>query len=155
MAEMELIKETGDVELLSFRISEQEYSLDIMSVREIRSWTKATPLPHSPSYVRGVINLRGTVLPIIDLSARLGLEKSEQSERDVIIVVHMFDQTVGLLVDAVIDILAVPHNEMQQPPEIGTDTGPAFVNALTLVEGRMIRLLDLASIMPRTEGKAA
>ncbi|WP_208350935.1 chemotaxis protein CheW [Pseudaestuariivita rosea] len=155
MSEIENMKDAGNVELLSFRISDQEYSVDIMSVREIRSWTKATPLPHSPTYVKGVINLRGTVLPIIDLSARLGLEKEEQSERDVIIVVQLMGQTVGLLVDAVIDILAVPQSEMQSPPEIGNDAGPSFVSALTLVDGRMIRLLDLQAVMPSIEAQVA
>ena len=88
-------------ELIAFRIEDQEYSVDIMSVREIRGWTAATPLPQSPDYVRGVINLRGTVLPIVDLSARLGLGTVEPTPRHVIIVVHIGKRIVGLLVDAV------------------------------------------------------
>ena len=88
-------------ELIAFRIGRQEFCVDIMSVREIRGWTPATPLPRSPGYMKGVINLRGTVLPIIDLGARFGLETSEPTARHVIMVANIGGRTVGLLVDAV------------------------------------------------------
>ncbi len=126
-----------------------------MSVREIRGWTRATSLPHSPDYVRGVINLRGTVLPVIDLAKRLGLPAGELNDRNVIIVVDLGGRTVGLLVDAVSDILALPEDEMSPPPEMSADNAQTFINALTIVEGRMIRVLDLTSIMPRTTEMAA
>ena len=99
---------SGDLELLSFRVADQEYSVDIMSVREIRGWTRATSLPHAPDYVRGVINLRGSVLPVVDLATRLGIEAGEPNERSVIIVVDVGGRTVGLRVDAVSDILSIP-----------------------------------------------
>ena len=106
-----------DVELLSFRIGEQEYCVDIMSVREIRGWTRATPLPYSPPHVKGVINLRGTVLPVVDLSVRLGMDPIDGVEQNVIVVVSVGNTTAGLLVDAVSDILTVPQDEMQPPPK--------------------------------------
>lgn len=143
------------LELLSFRIGEQEYSVDIMSVREIRGWTRATPLPHSAPYVRGVINLRGSVLPIIDLACRLGITVSEATERNVIIVVHIGGQTVGLLVDAVSDILSVSEADLQPPPELDADGGQSCVKALTIVEGRMLRVLDLTEVNPPRAGEAA
>lgn len=142
-------------ELLSFRVGEQEYSVDIMSVREIRGWTRATPLPHSAPYIRGVINLRGAVLPIIDLGCRLEIPVDEATKRNVIIVVQMEKHTVGLLVDAVSDILAVPQSELQPPPELESDSGQSCVKALTIVDGRMLRVLDLSSIMPRSAGNEA
>jgi purine-binding chemotaxis protein CheW len=145
----------SELELLSFRVGEQEYSVDIMSVREIRGWTRATPLPHSEAYVRGVINLRGAVLPIIDLSRRLGLGATETTERNVIIVVQLDGQSIGLLVDAVSDILSIPRAEMQAPPEMLSDPAQSFVRALTVVEGRMLRILDLRSVYPHREGTAA
>ncbi|MEO0692086.1 MAG: chemotaxis protein CheW [Pseudomonadota bacterium] len=144
-----------DVELLSFRIGENEYSVDIMAVREIRGWTRATSLPHSPSYVRGVINLRGAVLPVIDLALRLGLTVEDPSERNVIIVVDIGGRTIGLRVDAVSDILSFPKDELQDPPEMTADRGQAFVRALTVVEGRMIRILDLAAVVPSAKDTAA
>jgi len=106
----------SEVELLSFRLGEEEYSVDIMSVREIRGWTRATPLPHAPDFVRGVINLRGTVLPVVDLSVRLGMAPVMGDARNVIIVVQMGAQTAGLLVDAVSDILNLPRTDLQPPP---------------------------------------
>lgn len=147
--------ESSDLELLSFKVGEQEYSVDIMSVREIRGWTRATPLPHASPYVRGVINLRGTVLPIIDLACRLGIGVTETTERNVIIVVQMQGQTIGLLVDAVSDILSIPRTDLQAPPDMLSDTSNTFVRALTVVEGRMLRILDLPSVYPNREGTAA
>ncbi len=145
----------AEVELLSFRLAEQEYSVDIMSVREIRSWTRATPLPHAPAHVRGVINLRGTVLPVVDLSTRLGMPPVEGDARNVIIVVQVGGQSAGLLVDAVSDILALPRSALQAPPELAADTAHNFIEALTIVEGRMIRVLDLGAVLPNGTLEAA
>lgn len=133
------------IELLTFRIAEQEYALDIMSVREIRGWTHATPLPHAPNYMKGVINLRGTVLPVMDLSVRLGLTKQEQNDRNVIIVVKLDDTMTGLLVDAVSDIVALSPEDMQAPPELSANAAEAVVSALTLIDERMVRVLDLSA----------
>lgn len=142
-------------ELLSFRVGDQEYSVDIMSVREIRGWSRATPLPHSAAHVRGVINLRGTVLPIIDLAQRLGLSVAEASERNVIIVVQVRDQTLGLVVNAVSDILSIPMQDLQTPPDLSQDEDNSYVRALTVVEGRLLRILDLEAVHPPMESDAA
>ncbi len=142
-------------ELLSFLVGGQDYSVDIMSVREIRSGASATSLPHSPNYVRGVINLRGTVLPIIDLAKRLGMETDLDESRNVIIVVAVEDRTFGLMVDAVSDILSIPEHEMQTPPEMRADVERNFVSALTIVKDRMIRILDLDAVMPPNREEAA
>src|ERR1700754_4596421 len=117
-------------ELISFRIGAQEFCVDIMAVREIRGWTAATALPQSPSFVRGVINLRGAVLPIVDLAARLGFDSAEASDRHVIIVAQIGAQTVGLLVDAVSDILTVTDDAIQPTPEVASDTARTFVRGL-------------------------
>jgi purine-binding chemotaxis protein CheW len=145
---------SGDLELLSFRVADQEYSVDIMSVREIRGWTQATSLPHAPDYVRGVINLRGSVLPVVDLAKRLGIEAGDPNERSVIIVVDMGGRTVGLRVDAVSDILSIPLGELQVPPDLVTEQADAFIRALTIVEGRMIRVLEVGRVMPTVEEAA-
>ena len=145
---------TGEYELLSFRVADQEYSVDIMSVREIRGWTRATSLPHAPVYVRGVINLRGSVLPVVDLAMRLGIESAEPNERSVIIVIDLGGRTVGLRVDAVSDILSIPASELQTPPELLADQSEAFIRALTIVEGRMIRVLDVRKVLPALEDAA-
>jgi len=142
-------------ELISFRVADQEYCVDIMSVREIRGWTPATSLPASPAYVRGVINLRGTVLPVVDLAERLGLPASVPSERHVIVVVWIDGQLVGLLVDAVCDILAVTQDMLQPTPDIAAQDVQAFVEALIHVDERMIGLINLDHVLPASQSQAA
>jgi purine-binding chemotaxis protein CheW len=146
---------TDSLELLTFRLADQEYSLDIMSVREIRGWTRTTPLPHAPSYMKGVINLRGTVLPVMDLAQRLGLEPREHNDRNVIIVVSHNQSMTGLLVDAVSDIVALTTDELQPPPEMQAGSEPNVIRSLTLINDRMIRVLDLDSIVAQTQSSAA
>ena len=139
------------IELISFRIDTQEYCLDIMAVREIRGWTEATPLPHSPSYVRGVINLRGAVLPILDFKARLGLGLAEPTARSVIIVVHIGKRLVGLLVDGVSEILAADRLAIQPTPNVGSETVSRFVRGIITVEGRMVSWIALDDVLPEQE----
>lgn len=146
---------SATIELLTFQLADQEYSLDIMSVREIRGWTRATPLPHAPSYMKGVINLRGTVLPVMDLSQRLGLKHRENNDRNVIIVVSHEDTMTGLLVDAVSDIIALTSDDLQPPPEMQSSNSPNVVSSLTLIDERMIRVLDLSSIVNSASLSAA
>jgi purine-binding chemotaxis protein CheW len=142
-------------ELISFRIGDQEFCVDIMAVREIRGWTVATPLPRTPDFVRGVINLRGAVLPIIDLSARLGLGATEPEARHVIIVCRIANQMVGLLVDAVSDILTITDDLIQPAPDVGCDQVRTFVKGIMAVDGRMISLISLDRILPALDLEAA
>ena len=142
-------------EFLSFRIGDSEYSVEIMSVREIRGWTKTTSLPHAPRFVRGVINLRGTVLPVVDLAMRLGLDETEPEDRNVIIVVDVGTRVMGLRVDAVSDILSFTKDQLQPPPEVATNANAPFVKALTILDERMVRLLDLSVVLPSGEEIAA
>ena len=122
-------------ELISFSIANQEYCVDVMSVREIRGWTQATTLPASPEHVRGIINLRGTVLPIVDLSARLGLGITESSARNVIIVVDIGEKQVGLLVDAVSEIFTIDPKTMQPAPDVGSEAVKRMVKGILPAEG--------------------
>ena len=117
-------------ELISFRVGDQEYCVDIMAVREIRGWSPATVLPQSPGFMRGVINLRGAVLPIMDLACRLGMPVSEPTVRSVFIVVKAGDRTVGLLVDAVSDILSINDDMVQPTPDMACDTVRNFVRGI-------------------------
>lgn len=147
--------ETTERELLSFRVGGQEYCVDIMSVREIRGWTRPTPVPRSEPWVRGVINLRGTVLPIVDLACRLGIAVEDACERNVIIVVRIRQQTIGLLVDAVSDILSIPETELRPPPEVTATASETYIKALTIIDDRMLRILDLDSVLPDFRKDAA
>jgi len=145
----------GDRELIAFRVGDQEFCVNIMSVREIRGWAPATAMPHSPSYMRGVINLRGAVLPIIDLSARLGMKPAVPTQRHVIIVAQVHRKVVGLLVDAVSDILTVTEDNVQPTPEIASELQRQFARGILAIDKRMICLLELEAIFPETESEAA
>ncbi len=142
-------------ELMAFRIGAQEFCVDIMAVREIRGFTPATPLPQSPCFVRGVINLRGAVLPIIDLSARLGFGPSQPTARHVIMVVQIGHQAVGLLVDAVSDILTVAGAAVQPTPDVASEMAKSFVRGVLAIDGRMISFIALDNVLPVIESEAA
>jgi purine-binding chemotaxis protein CheW len=143
------------IELLTFQLADQEYALDIMSVREIRGWTRATPLPHAPHFMKGVINLRGTVLPVMDLGDRLGMPQREKTDRNVIIVVKLGNTMTGLLVDAVSDIIARALGDLQPAPDMSIGAVTSVVRALTLIDDRLIRVIDLAAIIDLPDGVAA
>jgi purine-binding chemotaxis protein CheW len=105
-------------------------------------------LPHAPGYLRGVINLRGTVLPIMDLSERLGLGRREASGRDVIIVIEAEGRTIGLLVSAVSDILTVPTDALDAPPDLTGEDGARFLSSIALHGDCLTRVLDLSAVLP-------
>jgi purine-binding chemotaxis protein CheW len=140
---------------ISFTLGGQTFCVDIMAVREIRGWSPATTLPQSPSYMRGVINLRGAVLPIMDLACRLGMPVIEPTVRSVFIVVKAGDRTVGLLVDAVSDILSINDDMIQPTPDVACDAVRSFVRGIISVEGRMISEISLDRILPEREALAA
>ena len=142
-------------ELIAFRIGDQEFCVDIMSVREIRGWAPATPLPRTPSFVKGVINLRGAVLPVLNLAARLGLPASEARSSSVVIVVDLVGRTVGLLVDAVSDIINVGEGEIQPAPVIGAASSKGLARGMITTDEGIITLIDMSGILPAPELAAA
>jgi purine-binding chemotaxis protein CheW len=139
---------TGERELVTFRAAGQDFCVNIMSVREIRGWTPTTVLPHAPPYVCGVINLRGSVVPIIDLANRLGLGAIEPTVRHVIIIALLGDKTVGLLVEAVSDILSVPNDAIQPTPDFANKEARTFIEGVIAQDDRMIRMIELDSVLP-------
>jgi purine-binding chemotaxis protein CheW len=138
-------------ELIAFRLGDQEFCVDIMSVRDIRGWTPTTPLPHSSTYVKGVINLRGAVLPVVDLADRLGFEPAEPSARHVIIITQVGNQTIGLLVDAVSDILTVNAGSIQATPNVASELARSFMKGVIAMEGRMISLIALDNVLTQNQ----
>ena len=142
------------VEVVAFRVADQDFCFDLASVREIRGWTSTTALPHAQPYVRGVINLRGSVVPVIDLSQRLGFGTAEPGARHVIIIAVVDDQTVGLLADVVSDILTVRESDLQPVPDIVDETVRQFISGVLIKEDKMIRRLQLRVILDQ-EGRHA
>ena len=141
-------------ELVTFRVEEQDYCVDIVFIREIRGWTPATVLPHAPEYVLGVINLRGTIVPIVDLSRRLGLGTTKPVDRHVIVIAVLGQQTVGFLVDSVSDIISVPESSIQPTPDVSERITREFIEGVIATDDRMLRLIDIAAILPPTASQA-
>lgn len=142
-------------ELVAFRTAGQDFCIDILSVREIRGWSRPALLPHAPSYVQGVINLRGAVVPILDLAGRLGLVPIEDKDRNVIIVAAIQSRTVGLLVEAVTDILGVPASGIQPTPDLASEATRSMLRGVVVQDSRLIRLLDVAQLLPQADDAAA
>lgn len=141
-------------QFITFLSGEQEYGANIMTIREIRGWTETTPLPHAPDFVRGVINLRGVVLPVVDLKARLGRGTTEANPKHVIIVVHTGTRTLGLLVDAVSDILTARAGDIQPTPDLARDSQSDFVEGIVVLDQRMVTLLSMERLALALAGGA-
>jgi len=133
-------------EFITFEVGGQVFGLDIMAIREIRAWTPATRLPRVPHYVAGVVNLRGTVLPVTDLAARLGWQATETTPRHAIIVTQFDNQTRGLIVESVSDIVTVPADALQPPPASSDNSIVPFIEGLVAIEEQMVMILNLAAI---------
>ncbi len=132
----------GPAQHITFTVGTEEYGVDIMNVREIKGWTPATRLPNAPDYVRGVINLRGTMVPIFDLRARFGGDQTEASPTHVVVIVTVGNRVIGILVDAVSDILTIEGRDIQPVPRMGAG-GDDFIGGLVTIDGRMVALLRL------------
>ncbi len=130
-------------EFITFEVCGQLFGLDIMAIREIRAWTPVTRLPRVPDYVAGVVNLRGTVLPVIDLAARLGWKATEASPRHAIIVTQVNGQARGLIVDSVSDIATIAADALQPAPATSQDGVIPFIEGLAAIEDHMVMILDL------------
>jgi purine-binding chemotaxis protein CheW len=143
------------MKLLMMHIGGEEYCVDIMKVREIRSWSPTTCLPLAPSYVLGVVNLRGTAIPVIDLAVRLGLSRPEPSARDAIVVAQVRDQLVGLLVQGVSDMVELGADRIQPTPDMASSGTASYVLGLIALEKRLIALLSLDKVLPTPVALAA
>jgi purine-binding chemotaxis protein CheW len=145
---------SGD-ELIVVEIHSQRFALDIMSVREIRGWIATTRLPQAPDHVLGMINLRGSVLPVIDFSTRLGLGPSEPSAASVVIVAEVDDRVAGLLVDAVCDILTLGEGMLQPVPDVGDARVHDFVRGVITTDTGIVTLVALDCVLPPVKELAA
>jgi len=134
------------LQLIAFSIGEQTYGVEITTVREIRAWNGATPLPNTREYVRGVINLRGTIVPIFDLRARFGDGQTSATKNHVVVVMSVGDKWVGMLVDAVSDILTVSKDDIHNVPE-GNSLDTELLNGIVTYDSRMVGLIDLAAVV--------
>lgn len=135
-------------EIVCFTVENQDYCIDISHVLEIRGWASTTSLPHAPDFVVGMMNLRGTVLPVVDLSLRFGFGKTVPGERHVIIIARIGEKTIGLLVDAVSDIITVDETQMQPTPEVSSVRTQAFIRGVHSVGEKLVRAIDVNEVLP-------
>ena len=137
----------ASTEFISFAIGDEQYGVDIMAVREIKGWSSITQLPNQPDYMRGVLNLRGVMVPIIDLRCRFGQGKTDASPMHVVIVVQVDAKTVGLLADRVLDIIAVDASQIQPVPQVSRGARTDFLSGLVTIEATMIALINLNNLL--------
>ena len=147
-------------EFISFAIGDDQYGVDIMAVREIKEWSEITHLPKQPDYVRGVLNLRGVIVPIVDLRCRFGQGMTEATAVHIVIIVQVGTRQVGLLADRVLDIVSVEMAQVQPVPRIEQESRTDFLSGLVSIESGMIALIDLShllsgAVVETTEGAAA
>lgn len=142
-------------QFLTFQLQDEEYGLEILRVQEIKGYSKVTPLPNTPPEVKGVMNLRGTVVPVIDLRTRFGLRAAEYTRFTVIIVVTVGAKVVGLVVDAVSDVLNVASREMVPPPDLGSGVDTSFMTGIARNGERLVSLLNIDRLVGATTGGAA
>lgn len=137
-------QENRTQQFLTFSVAKGEYGVDIMRVMEIRGWSETTRIPNAPDYMRGVINLRGLVIPIFDLRTRFGQGITEVTEKNVVIVIAVGGRTIGILVDAVSDILTVENGDIKDAPSTA-DTGidDRYVHGLISVKEKMVIVLEV------------
>ena len=136
---------------LTFILSGEEYGVDILTVQELRGWENTTPIPNTPSFVLGVINLRGVVVPIVDLRDRFGLESMEYGPTTVVIIVKVNaggkDRVLGIVVDAVSEVYDINKADLQPPPDMEGSISIDFVTGLATMDEKMVILLDIAKLV--------
>ncbi len=141
---------------LTFMLAGEEYGVDILRVQEIKGWDKVTRIPHTAGHVLGVINLRGAIVPILDLRRRFGLETIDFGATTVVIVVRVGDEhaarTVGMVVDAVSEVYNVDTADTKPPPDVCGSVETIFVKALATVEDKMLILLDIDRLIGNSIG---
>src|SRR2546430_682384 len=135
------------VQFISFAIGDDQYGVDIMAVREIKGWSEITHLPKQPDYVRGVLNLRGVIVPIIDLRCRFGQGLTEATALHIVIIVQIASRQVGLLADPVLDILSLDTNQVQAVPRVANGSRTCFLSGLGTIESGMIAPIDLPNLL--------
>ena len=147
--------EPNNVKCISFDLGAHEFCVDIMVVKEIRGWSKPTPLPHSPPFVCGAINLRGTVLPIIDFAMRMGLPPTAPDASYVTIILEVGTQVFGIVVDAVSDIVTLDFNTLQRPPELESNVDESCLHGIIARDDSMMRVINTNALFPRQVARAA
>ena len=146
---------TQQIQFVSFAIGADQYGVDIMAVREIKGWSDITHLPKQPEYVRGVLNLRGAIVPIVDLRCRFGQGLTSTTPLHIVIIVQIDGRQVGLIGDRVLDIVSADAEQIQKVPRAGHSTATDFLAGLVTHDGVMIALIDLPNLLSADVARCA
>jgi purine-binding chemotaxis protein CheW len=140
-------KVSGELQLVSFHLGEEEYGIDILKVQEINRMLDVTRVPNAPPFVEGVINLRGKVIPIIDLRGRFGMERKDRDKNTRIVVVELAGKVVGFVVDAVREVLRIQQNDAEPPPSLAWSVGEEYITGIAKLGDRLLILTDLEKVV--------
>ena len=134
-------------EYLTFRLGQEEYGLNILNVQEIRGYDAVTKIANSPAFLKGVINMRGVIVPIIDMRIRFNLGEATYNEFTVVIILNIGDRVIGMVVDAVSDVTSLKADQVRPAPDFGTVLDTAYIDGLATVDERMIIVIDIEKLM--------
>jgi purine-binding chemotaxis protein CheW len=144
----------GSSQYLTFTLGNEEYGIELLKVQEIKGYSPVTPIPNTPAHVRGIMNLRGAVIPIVDLRARFSLEAIEYTKFNVVIVINVGNKVIGLLVDTVSDVLNVGPDDLRPAPDFGARADTRFISGLAAARDKIVVLLDLESLLSDVDAGA-
>ncbi len=143
----ESVGNPGSAEFLTFRLGTEEYGIDILRVQEIRSYEEPTRIANSPHFIKGVVNLRGVIVPVVDLRVKLGCQTVAYDGFTVVIVLNVKGRVVGAVVDSVSDVLELPRDQIKPSPDMNSSVDTAFITGIASVGDRMLILMDIESLM--------
>jgi purine-binding chemotaxis protein CheW len=138
---------TDGSQYLTFRLGEEEYGVEILKVQEIKGYSTVTPIPNMPAYLKGVMNLRGTIVPVVDLRSKFAMAEADYNQFTVIIVVTVGTKVMGLIVDAVSDVLNIPKADVQATPDFGGQVDARYINGMAKTGEKLVVLLDIDRVM--------
>lgn len=138
-------------EFLTFTLADEEYALDILTVQEIRCYEPVTRIVGAPPFIKGVVNLRGAIVPIVDMRIKLALEKVDYTDFTVVIILSIAGRLVGIVVDSVSDVLALTPEQIRPAPELGSAIDIRYITGLATIDQRMVIMLDIARLMTSKE----
>jgi purine-binding chemotaxis protein CheW len=137
----------GSAQYLTFTLGGEEYAVDILRVQEIKGYSSVTTIPNAPAYVRGVMNLRGTVVPVFDMRLKFGMEPRAYDRFTVIVVVNVGERVVGLIVDSVSDVLDIPASSIEPTPDLGAGVDTRVLQGIARTNDRLVTLLDIDAVV--------
>ena len=140
-----------DQQYLTFNLADECYGVDILKVQEIKGYTAVTPIPNTPDFLKGVLNLRGTIVPIVDLRIKFGMGVTEPTSFTVVVVVNVRNRVMGFLVDAVSDVLDMNAKDIQAPPDMGSSVDITFISGIGSTQDRLVTLLDIDRVLTEEE----